>query len=404
MRYLLVFLFCAASVFGITPHAYVCSQLGNSVTIIDVTSDTTETIFGFTNPRVVQMNPEGTYAFVGSDDGTLRIINTATHTLLPTVVSIVHPLALAVAPDASFLYVACGNNTVSVIRTSDYTIQTVITGFDGLQDIKITPDGLFAYATNSGNGTVSIIQTSTNTIVGTITGFKKPIGLTLTVDGDYAYVTETSTNTVYVVDTSTNQIIGVIYGFNLPAYSTISPDKTYLFVSNTGNNTISVIRLSDNYIVNTISIPAPKSIAVTQDGLYLYIGSDYESVFKVDLINYEIVVAIPGFENPSNIALTTNNAPADSVNGCQVVVSPTDIYNLVTWLPAPGTPIQYLVYRDSTLTIHIATLPAATTQYMDSNLVDGQSYSYYILARYANGFSATIGSVEVTPIRLCQNP
>jgi len=406
MKYLLklsVFLFSASTVFGTTQHAYVCNQLGKSVTIIDVSNDTTQTIYGFTNPRVVQLNPDGTHAFVGSDDNTVRVIDTITSTLEPVMVTVPHPVAMAVSPNADFLYVASDNNTVSVIQTSNYTVEKVITGFSNLQDIKVTPDGAYAYATNAGSGTVSVIRTSDNTIVDTITGFKKPVGITLTIDGTYAYITETSTNSVYVVDTSNNTIVDQILGFDLPSYSAVSPNKSYLFVSDTGNNAVSIIRTSDNFIVETLAIPSPKSIAITEDGNYLYVGSDLETVYKISLISYDILTVIPGFENPSNIALTNNNIPGNTANACKVVVSPTDIYNIVSWTAGPGTPVSYSIYRDAALSLFITTVPAATLEYIDANRIPGQSYSYFVLANYANGFSSTIGSVEVTPVRLCQN-
>lgn len=132
----LVFLFSASTVFGTTQHAYVCDQLGHSVTIIDVSNDTTQTIYGFNNPRVVQVNPDGSKAFVGSDDDTVRVIDTITSTVEPTVISVVHPIALAVSPNAAFLYVASNNNTISVIQTSTYTVAAVLTGFNDLQDTK----------------------------------------------------------------------------------------------------------------------------------------------------------------------------------------------------------------------------------------------------------------------------
>jgi len=404
LLHLLILLFSANTVFGTTQHAYVCDQQSNSVTIIDVSNDTTQTIYGFTNPRVVQVNPDGTRAFVGSDDNTVRVINTITTTVEPVVINVVHPVALAVSPSADFLYVASNNNTVSVIETSTYTIKTVITGFTNLQDIKVTPDGAYIYVTNAGNGTVSVIQASDNTIVDTITGFQKPIGITFTVDGTYAYVTETSTNSVYVVDISSNTIVDLILGFDLPAYIAVSPDKSNVFVSNTGNSTISNIRTSDNFIISTFIIPSPKSIAVTQDGNYLYIGSDLETVYKVDRITNNILTAIPGFKNPSNIALTTNNISSNTVNGCKVVVSPTDVYNIVSWAAGPGTPVSYSIYRDTALSHFIITVSAGILEYVDTHRVPGQSYSYFVLANYANGFSSTIGSVAVTPVRLCQNP
>jgi YVTN family beta-propeller protein len=402
LTYLSFFLSSVSSVFATTPHAYVCNQRSNSVTIIDVTNDTTETIFGFTNPRTVHLNPEGTLAFVGSDDDTLRVIQTSTHLLLPNVVSVNHPVAMALTPNADFIYVASKDDTVNVISTSTYTIVASIPGFDNLQDIKVTPNGRFAYVTNAGNDTVSMIDISSNKIVDTITGFNKPVGLTISVDGTIAYVTETGRNSVAVIDLSTNTISDVILGFNNPAYAAASPNKDFIYVANTGDNRVNVIRTSDNFTVHEIPVPTPRSMAVSEDGNFLYVGSDAGTVNKIDLINYTIATILPGFSNPSNIAMTNNNPPGFTVNGCQNNDDPMNLMNLITWQTGPGNPTQFRIFRDAALTQFVAAIPGTVSQFTESNLVPGQSYSYYVLADHANGFSSTIGSVRVTPTRLCQ--
>ncbi len=406
MKYLLVFslLFSANTIFGVIPHAYVTDQLGGSVRIIDISNDTVQTIFGFDGPRVVKVTTDGTIAYVGSDDNTVRLIDTITNTVLPTVISVNHPVAMALTPDDKYIYIASTNNTVTVIQTSDYTVLSEISGFDNPHDIKITPDGAFVYVSNSSNGTVSVIATADNTIVDTITGFKVPLGITFTVDGQYAYITDRTHNAVYGVNVADNTIANIILGFNLPSYVAVTPDKNYAYVSNTGDNTIGIVRTSDNTIIGSIPIPVPKSLAVTQDGAYLYVGSDFGTVFKVELLDSRILIAIPGFQNPSNITLTTNNAPGDTVNGCQITVSPTAIYNQISWHPAPGTPISYQIYRDVALTDLIESFPSTTLGYEDPNREEGQTYTYYVVASYANGFSSTTGSIAVTPERVCLAP
>jgi YVTN family beta-propeller protein len=406
MKYLTLFslLFYANTVFAVTQHAYVTDQLGNAVNVIDVSADTVQSISGFDGPRVVQVSADGTLAYIGSDDNTIRVIDTLTHTVLPVIVNVNHPVAIALTPASDFIYVTSANDTISVVRTSDYTTPAVITGFNNLQDCKVTPDGTRVYATNAGNGTVSVIDTSTNTIVDTITGMIAPIGLTFTVDGTYAYVAETSTNTVYVISTASNTVVDAILGFNLPTYIAAAPDKSTIYISNSGNNTVSIVRTSDNFIIGTIAIPVPKTIGVTEDGLYLYVGSDYETVFKVDTLSNTILAALPGFKNPANIALTTNNEPFISVNACQVRSNPANIYNEISWEAGPGTPTAYSIYRDVNLVHRVVDLPAATLQYQDQHLELGQSYSYYVVAYYANGYVCTIGAVEVSPVRQCLNP
>ena len=160
-------LFSASSAFAVTPHVYVTDQLGMSVQVIDVSNDSVQTINGFNGPHVIKVTADGTLAYVGSDDDTLRIIDTATNTVLPTVVNIQRPAALAITPDGKFVYVI-SSTAVIVVQTSDNTVLTEITGFQKPEDVKITPNGEFAYVTDAGAGTVSVISTASNTIVDTI--------------------------------------------------------------------------------------------------------------------------------------------------------------------------------------------------------------------------------------------
>lgn len=403
MKYLmlLVPIFSHSVSVAVTPHAYVTDPPAGTVRVIDVLDNEVQTISGFNGPRVIKVTPDGTLAFVGSNDNTIRVIDTISHVVLPPVIHVFQPTALAVSPDGQLIYVLSSNDTVSVIRTTDYSTIAVVAGFHNAQDLKLTPDGAFAYVTNAGNGSVSVIRTSDNTIVNTITGFRVPLGLTFSVDGDYAYVTDSKNNSVYVIRISDNTISDVIFGLNVPSYAAVSPNKSYLYVSNFGNNTVSIIRTHDHLIVGTIHIPNPKSIAVTQDGGYLYVGS-IGTVFKVRLLDDNIVIAVPGFINPSNITLTTNNAPANTVNACQNRVSSTEFHNEIFWQAPLGiSPVNYRIYRDVANNDLVGIFSPGSIGYVDNGIELGQTYTYYVVAVYENGFSSSLGSVEVTPNRTC---
>src|ERR1051325_4044239 len=122
MRYLLLsFLFFSTNIiFGTLPHAYVTDELANAVRVIDISNDTVQTIGGFPGPRAVKVTPDGTQAFVGCNDGTLRVIDTITHVVSPTVVSVYQPVALAITPDSHFIYIASSNDTVSVVEIGSF--------------------------------------------------------------------------------------------------------------------------------------------------------------------------------------------------------------------------------------------------------------------------------------------
>jgi YVTN family beta-propeller protein len=401
MKYAWFFSSClfSLSLFATTQHAYVTNHGGSTVQIIDVNQDLFQTISGFDHPRVVKVTSDGTRAYIGEDSGKLWAIDTITHTVSSDFLAVDAPVALAITPNSRFLYVVSKNDTVSVVRLEDFTIQATLTGFNDPRDIKIAPNGNVAYISNLGNGTVSVLRTSDNTVVDTITGMQAPMGVAVTNNGSHVYVTDPEHNVLYKIRTLDNTLIQTIFGFNLPRYIAMTPDDTYAYVSNYGTHSVMLLRLSDNQVLRTIQIPSPGSVAVTPDGLFLYVGSGYGAVFKIRTLDQAILSALPGYENPSNIALTNNNAPALSVNGCHALL-PTP-HNHITWVAAPGNPVQYKIYSDASLQHLIGSVSGGVHQFHHMDVIPQQTYWYYVIAVYSNGFSSSIGSVEVPPTRTC---
>jgi len=401
--FICVFLFAVSAVFGTIPHAYVTDLGGTSISVINSGNNTVQKIFGFTKPHVIQVTADGTAAYVGDETAQILKINCLDHTVTSIGTISGHAVAMAILPDASFLYTANHNNTVSIIDLSNDTIVGELTGFGSPQDIAVTPDNAFLYVTNKAVGTITIISTATNEVVHTITGLVNPVGITFNIDGSYAYVTDKAHNSVYVIRISDNTIFDIIYGFNKPGFVAVSPDKAYAYVTNAGNDSVSIVRLSDNFIAQTLLVPLPNSIAVSSDGLFLFVGSDFGDVFKLATLDGSIQTAIPGFQCPSNIAFSTNNAPADTVNGWQVKSksNPLQLYNQISWLEPAGFPIGYRIYRDSLYSELVASIAGGgVLLYNDMQRQIGQTYSYYVIADYPNSYSSSIGSVEVTPARV----
>lgn len=405
MNYLsLIILFISATtLFGLSPHVYVTDELDSSIEILDVNLNTVEYIRGFDSPRVIKIIPEGSLAFVGEETGKIKVVHTKTNLILPINITAGRPIAFAITPNSQYLYATSSNNTVTVIHIPSFTTQAVLSGFHDPEDIKISPNGHFAYIVNQPIGTISVVDTSTNTVCDTITGMLKPTGLSITNSGAYGYVTDTVHNVMYQINLSTNTLITTILGFSSPKYLVITPDDLYAFVTNPGDNSVIKLRLADNKILEQIPIPGPKSIAITPDGKYLYIGSTYGIVFKISIANPSLILPLPGFKNPSNITVSINNPPANTMNGCQMFMSPTAIQNLITWGPIYGNPSTFELYKDVALTKLIVKLPSTQTQFIDTDLIEGQIYEYYLLAKYPNGFSSTQGFVIVPPSRTCLN-
>lgn len=399
-------LFAANCLFGASPHVYVTDPDGSAVEIIDVATNTSQYIYGFDHPRVVVITSDGVEAYVGQDNGVIQVIDTSKHTVGTISAMVPQPIAMAITPDNQFLYVTSAENTVTVIRTSDRMIQTVITGFNDPEDIKIDSEATFAYVTNPPASTISVIETSSNTIVATIAiPGGSPTGLTLTNDGLFGYVTDPSNNCLYQIDLTTKTIVSTVYGFNAPKYMAMSANEPYAYITCTGDNTVIKMQISNNKIVSTFQVSNPRRIAVTPDGKFLYVGSP-ETIFKFRILSstvFELSDALPGFANPSNLAVTVNNPPPSTLNGCRSTVSPGVFRNHVTWETADGNPIGYTIYRDASRASQLVTLPGTALEFYETNVLAEQSYWYYLVANYANGFSSTQGYIIVQPYRQCLN-
>lgn len=391
-----------AQVFGVTQHVYVAFQGSNAVQIIDVAEDNIQTIFGFEHPRVVKVSPDGTTAYIGEDSGKIWAFDTLTHLLPPVYISVNHPVALAISPDSNYLYVASKNNSISIIELEGFSIQSVLTGLDNLQDIRISPDGSLLYAVNGGSGnnaSITVINTVDNAIIATIDIPGNPLGVAFTNNGNYAYVTDKVLGILYKIQTSNHTIVKTVLGLNLPKYIAMTPDNNFAYISNSGNQTIAVLQLSDDKIVEQIPVADPGTLAVTSDGDFLYVGSKFGITSKIRTFDNIITDTFTGYNNPSNMSVTNNNEAFIPINGCQVT-NPT-LYNHITWTAPSGHPLYYKIYTDASLTLPIVTVTGETFEFFHTTILSGQTYKYYVVAVFSDGFSATLGNVEVSPERTC---
>ena len=344
---LMTILFCLqATAFCTVQHAYVTELGSKSVAIIDVDRNTVQKIFGFSGPHTIRVTFDGKSAYVGDNDNKIYKIDCLKHTVSKIATLSGHPISFCIVPDASYLYCATQNNTVAIINLDTQKLVKEIACLDGPQDIRCTIDGKFVYATNKGNGTISVIDTESKQLATTITGFNYPMGITFELNGEYAYVCDTHDNLVYVVRLSDNMIVDKILGFSGPSYIAMHPNKTVAYISNSGDDMVSILRLSDNFIIGSFSIPRPTAICVTLDGLYLFVASSFNDVFKISTLDNSINSIDSELLIPSNICISNNNGPADTVNAWQVITDPSNPYNQISWEKPAGNPFQYRVFRD----------------------------------------------------------
>ena len=173
------------------------------------------------------------------------------------------------AEAAPFAYVAnSGDGTVSVIDTATHKVVATIpvgkggggalTPDDG---VAVTPDGKRAYVANSGSNTVSVIDTVSNKVVGTVQVGNDPHGVAVSPDGTHVYVANFSPdNTVSVIETVTNTVVASPQSGEFPFGVAVTPDGKDVYVTNFYGD--SVIDTASNTVVATVPFSLPKALAV----------------------------------------------------------------------------------------------------------------------------------------------
>ncbi|WP_281250436.1 YncE family protein, partial [Rhodococcus marinonascens] len=92
------------------------------------------------------------------------------------------PKAVAVSPNGSYAYVTSQNGSVSVIDTATNTVTGTIDVGRGPHAVAFNPNGSYAYVTSQ-NGSVSVIDTATNTVTETVSVGAYPEGIAVNPNG-----------------------------------------------------------------------------------------------------------------------------------------------------------------------------------------------------------------------------
>jgi YVTN family beta-propeller protein len=119
-----------ASIAGAAPFAYVANEAGNTVSVIDTSTNTVvgRPIAGENGLAGIAITPNGAYAYVTNSNyggsGSVSVIDTATNTIVGSPIPVgFFPYGIAITPNGAYAYVTNVNgNSVSVIDTSTNTV------------------------------------------------------------------------------------------------------------------------------------------------------------------------------------------------------------------------------------------------------------------------------------------
>ncbi|WP_151447487.1 beta-propeller fold lactonase family protein [Lacisediminimonas profundi] len=311
------------------PFAYVANNDGNSVSVIDTSTNTVTTTIGVSAPFGVAVRPDGKYVYATNYlSSSMSVIDASTNSIVATVTGLGgNPLGIAITPNGTRAYVTnYRGNSVSVVDTGTNMVVATVTNLDPVNGSfpnwpAATPDGTRVYVPNCHqlnynlNNTVAVIDTSTNIVTAVITvpGLC-PGHVVISPDSARAYVTTCTGSCdggaqglLSTIDTATNTVIaslGVGNGVNGVA---LSPDGSRAYVANSGDNTVSVVDTASNSVINTITGLGNMSveIAVTPDGTKAYVGNNASNTVSViDTASNAIVATVPVGAAPLGIAIT----------------------------------------------------------------------------------------------------
>jgi YVTN family beta-propeller protein len=166
-------------------------------------------------PRAVAVSPDDKYAYIGTGDGRVIVIDVSTNRIVQTIELEVGIWDIALAPDGKHLYATTGIEKIFIIDTAANAVTATLSDFGSrsLTGIAITSDGNYAYVTDTWSDTVLVLNTATNTVDKTITVGQGAREVAFAPDGKHAYVT---------CDTDSSGTAGTVWvlsingGSNLP--------------------------------------------------------------------------------------------------------------------------------------------------------------------------------------------
>jgi YVTN family beta-propeller protein len=295
--------------------AYVTNQRSNSVSVIDLASDTVvATVQVETQPAGVAISPNGNYVYVANfKSDSVSVIDAVSNSLVGSIHVGRSPFRIVVSPDGGYVYVTNTNsNDVSVIdAVSNAVVATVEVGSTP-RGLAVTPNGKYVYvgATRS----VVVIDAAQKTIVATLPTDTQCEPVAVTPDGKYVFVGQALVleGVVSKFDTEKNALVGKIVIEKTPFGIAAIPNEnrlylTFFFQFDAGALTSMVLDSETLGIVSALHRPSqssPRGLAVTSDGKRVYMAEEgIDAVSIIDTATNSVLKTMAVGRGPIEIAL-----------------------------------------------------------------------------------------------------
>jgi YVTN family beta-propeller protein len=288
--------------------AYVASEEGDSVTVIDTEAEAmVKTIAVGDGPFGVRLTPDSRWIWVPNFlDATISIIDAESQAVVSTVPLAAGsgPLRLAFDDEGATAYVVLANqHAVAVIDTAlartapEFSLETTIPLATQPLGIDLSPSALlYVSGPEPGGGRLTEIDPSTGTAGTTIGVAGDPVAVAFTSDGAFGYAA--AAGRISVVDLSRRiEVATIVFGVEGGTTQNnqdivMAPGDEHAYVTNTARSAVGVIDVEANQIEASIAVAGARGIALEADGTRAWVSQDVGSVSVIDLAAREIVATV----------------------------------------------------------------------------------------------------------------
>ncbi|MBN1139692.1 MAG: beta-propeller fold lactonase family protein [Anaerolineae bacterium] len=238
------------------------------------------------DPFDIVISPDGRQAYVANRSTDNLLVLDLTTGQIEEVIDLypqaAHPLGpapvrLALTPAGDrLLVINAHDGSVIVLDTATHTVLDTVAVGRSPEDVAISPDGSLAYVPNKHDWTVSAIDLTALEVVDTIPvpGGGGPFAVAFAPDGSRGYVA-VQDDAVHVIDPATHAISRTIPVSQCGHTGdlVISPDGRRGYLAALNADRVVVLDLVGETVSDTLPVGRPKGLALNADGSRLYVGT-----------------------------------------------------------------------------------------------------------------------------------
>jgi YVTN family beta-propeller protein len=275
-----------------TNRIYVSSLTGNSVSVIDGSTDTVIATVPTGFPTSIDVDATTNMIYVVNSIGaSVSVIDGSSNTVVATITQgLSSPFGLSVNSVTNQIFVSNNSsNNVAVIDGATNSVIASVPVGNNPAGVRVNSTANLIYVANNGSGTISVINGQSDTVQAT---FSLPQGaapgnVALDPITNHLFVTDGSNPVVYALDASIGTLLKTITGgkvqFKSPAYvAMFQPGKTILISDDSSLS--AVIEVNESTYGSTAGLTGgsgPIGIAVNRKTGKIYVAESSSATVNV---------------------------------------------------------------------------------------------------------------------------